>query len=85
MQQVPLTTYSSRCSRRATFSPGQLHHPLKSASAPRFTARAPSPRSTLATSSADAVWARLPKIYATLFSRAVARAQPDVTEHDQPI
>jgi hypothetical protein len=68
MQQVPLITYSSLYSRRAPFNPWQLRPARSKAHPPqRLTARAPSPRSTLATSSADAVGALLQKIYAALF------------------
>ena len=45
MQQVPLTTYSSLCSRRATFSPGQLHPPAQKRIRPKVYR--PSPQSAV--------------------------------------
>ena len=86
MKQHPLITYSSLIRGGLHLIPGGFAPPArKRMHAKDLPPEPPSPRSTLATSPADAVWARLRKIYAALFSGAVARAQPDVTEHDQLI
>jgi hypothetical protein len=86
MKQHPLITYSSLIRGGLHLIPGGFAPPAqKRVRLKGLPPEPPSPRSTLATSSADAVWARLRKIYAALFSWAVARAQTDVTEHDQLI
>jgi hypothetical protein len=86
MKQDPLITCSSLIRGGLHLIPGGFDPPprkrMRSEDSPP---EPPSPRSMLATSPADAVGPRLRKICATLFFRAVARAQPDVTEYDQLI
>ena len=82
MKQHPLITYSSLIRGGLHLIPGGFDPPAhKRMRAKDLPLEPPSPRSTLDTGPADAVWARLRKIYAAFF----ARAQPDVTEHDQLI
>ena len=82
MKQHPLIAYSSLIRGGLHLIPGGFAPPAhERMRAKDLPLEPPSPRSTLGTSPADAAWARLRKIYAAFF----ARAQPDVTEHDQLI
>ena len=74
MKQDPLITYSSLIPGGLHYIPGSSDPPAHKRIRPEdLWPVPPSPRSTLTTSSADDAGARLRKIYAALFSLAVAR------------
>ena len=74
MKQDPLITYSSLIPGGLHYIPGGFDQPTDKRIRPEdIRPEPPRPRSTLTTSSADDAGARLRKIYAALFSLAVAR------------
>jgi len=74
MKQDPLITYSSLIPGGLHYIPGGFDQPTHRRIRPEaLRPEPPSPGSTLTTSSADDAEARLRKIYAALFSWAVAR------------
>ena len=75
MKQDPLITYSSVIPGGLHYIPGSFDPPAHKRIRPEdLRPEPPSPKSTLATCSADDTGARLRKIYAALYSWAVARA-----------
>src|SRR5215470_13257680 len=73
MKQDPLITYSSLIRGGLHLIPGGFDRPTRERVRHKDLPPEPhGPRSTPATTPADAVWARLGKIHAAFFSRAVA-------------